>query len=323
MSRPTISDDPLPLEELSSVLSPNTYQWLTTTSHNAEDDDEQDDQAAAAARLFGESSSGGSDDQEGDDDDIPRVEYWNSGSDSSQGANGSSSILQVAYILSISSGGHGDSVWPAAKCLSSQLADPEQCQQVLRDKSLQSSSFLELGAGSGLVSWAALCLGAPIVVCTDQAIPHRIQCLAESAIRNQRQFCSKLSAKLSERQRVQVSPYDWGSPTADLFAVFDAEEQQAGEGFDIIVAADCVYMPDCHDILLESIHKLLSKDGIALLPFALHGNTPDEKVWNIREKASQKGFLVETLEAIQVKELAEGMDSKRGLVHTLRLSFMM
>ena len=43
--------------------------------------------------------------------------------------------------------------------------------------------------------------------------------------------------------------------------------------FDVIVAADCMYMPWLHTELLDSIDLLLSDRGVALMPFALHGNT--------------------------------------------------
>jgi hypothetical protein len=107
-----------------------------------------------------------------------------------------------------------------------------------------------------------------------------------------------------------VYPYSWG----DDFLLED------GETYDVIVAADCVYNPLVHDVLLESIHMLMANDGMALLPFALHGNTDDENVWGIVETAESLGFVVEQLESAQLSPQIKTMDSKRGLVHMLRLS---
>jgi hypothetical protein len=59
---------------------------------------------------------------------------------------------------------------------------------------------------------------------------------------------------------------------------------------------------------------------VALLPFALHSNVGDDKVWGIIDLAREKGFHVESLEPQQLSPQAFHMDSKRALVHTLRLT---
>ena len=58
--------------------------------------------------------------------------------------------------------------------------------------------------------------------------------------------------------------------------------------FNVVIAADCIYMPHFHSILLDSIKLLLSKEGLALLTFALHGNTKDDNVWGIVDLAKEK-----------------------------------
>ena len=91
--------------------------------------------------------------------------------------------------------------------------------------------------------------------------------------------------------------------------------------FDIVVAADCIYMPGLHEQLLQSIQRLMKqKSGVALLPFALHGNTADENVWAIVPRAADFGFSVEVLEPRQLTPQSGTMDRKRGLVHMLRLT---
>jgi hypothetical protein len=64
----------------------------------------------------------------------------------------------------------------------------------------------------------------------------------------------------------------------------------------------------------------LSPNGIAFLPFGLHGNTSDEDVWSIADKAKERGFKVNTLATMQLTPQKSCMDAKQALVHTIRLS---
>ena len=113
--------------------------------------------------------------------------------------------------------------------------------------------------------------------------------------------------------QVQVAPYDWGSPIESLL-------QPNQTSFDIVVAADCIYMPQWHSLLLQSIRALLKLNvGVGLLPFALHGNTDDDKVWEMVPLAQSQGFVVDVLEPTQLTPQSTTMESKRALVHMIRL----
>jgi Predicted methyltransferase len=265
--------------------------------------------------------------------------------------------LRVKYILSESAGGHGDDLWAASRHISNLFADQEKCRDLvspLFDVTSTSNSaeqqqmelafnhhpllgldFIELGAGAGLPSWTAMRCGAK-VVCTDQAIPNRIRCMAESAERNIRYMKTLLVGRDKDDRETaiykfavnaRVCPYSWGDPIDDILELLSPTTTiQDGQShnsllkrFDIVVAADCIYMPQFHESLLESIGMLLSDTGIGLLPFALHGNVNDEEVWNIVNLAVEKGLKVEILESCQLCPQALNMDSKRGLIHVLRL----
>lgn len=266
--------------------------------------------------------------------------------------------LRVKYILSESAGGHGDDLWAASRHISNLFADQEKCRDlisplfdvtstsncaeqqqmelVFNHHPLLGLDFIELGAGAGLPSWTAMRCGAK-VVCTDQAIPNRIRCMAESAERNIRYMKTLLvGGHKDDREtaiyrlavNARVCPYSWGDPIDDILELLSPTTTiQDGQShnscllkrFDIVVAADCIYMPQFHESLLESIGMLLSDTGIGLLPFALHGNVNDEQVWNIVNLAVKKGFKVEILESCQLCPQALNMDSKRGLIHVLRL----
>lgn len=278
------------------------------------------------------------------------------------------SFLRIKYILSDSAGGHGDDLWAASRHISNLFANQDKCLDLLsplfeslddnaqqvasfdqhhddqhrRHHPLLGLDFIELGAGAGLPSWTAMRCGAR-VVCTDQAIPNRIRCMAESAERNIRYMMKivlrggrggggPLKGKDDQQEiayqfavNARVCPYSWGDPIDEIVELRSppqspCQNHKKFERFDIVLAADCIYMPLYHESLLDSIGMLMSNKGIALLPFALHGNVNDEEVWNILNVAADKGFNVEVLESCQLCPQALNMDSKRGLIHVLRLT---
>lgn len=206
---------------------------------------------------------------------------------------------------------------------------------------LMGKRFIELGAGGGFPSWTALHCGAR-VVCTDQPIADRIRALAEAAERNLQCMINKFNsdaavaaaetALFQYASQAKVCPYSWGTPVNDLLNALPTTAPPLNEGgdgnnddsvqFEVLVAADCIYMPECHGILLQSVQQLIKRgySGVALLPFALHGNTPDKNVWSIVQSARDIGFCVERMEPQQLTPQSLSMDSKRALIHMLRLT---
>ena len=284
-------------------------------------------------------------------------------------------VLTIKYILSDAGGGHGDDLWAASRHISNIFADPNKCRDILnvshrgggsggggdgktetrtrtrnQDECLDQHKknhnhpllglrVVELGAGAGLPSWTAMQCGAR-VVCTDQAIPNRIRCIAECAELNIRVMKDDYKyapddVRLVHAEMARGAPYDWGTPIDDIVTLGldcdgngndddDKNRNNCKDNlFDIVVAADCIYMPHFHSLLLDSIKLLLSKDGgVALLPFALHGNTKDENVWGIVDLAEEKGFKADTsFQSQQLIPQSDGMDNKRALVHTIRLTW--
>ncbi len=257
--------------------------------------------------------------------------------------------LRVKYILSEASGGHGDDLWAAARHIANMFADAEKCRQLLgndflharryyedgrrsdndddENHPLMGLDFIELGAGAGVPSWIAMKCGAR-VVCTDQGIPNRIRCIAECAARNLHDMKNEIKLEeknamelLSNAEKATAHPYDWGNSVDEIVDIInDTREQRDSEKlFDIVMAADCIYMPAFHSPLLESIRMLLSPSGVAFLPFALHGNTKDDNVWSIVDIAKDKGFDIEVLDSKQLTPQGAFMDAKRALVNMLRL----
>jgi predicted nicotinamide N-methyase len=343
MAHPSDEDDddaPSPLVYLRERVTEATYAWLEEAERleklsNAEDEQDANlfvnqDDAERWARVQEWRSSTSTPDGFGG--------YIESEDASSQDDESDTQLVKVVYILSSAPGGHGDDLWASSRHVANQMANQESCRELLsplwahkdgigRENDnrhpLEGFDMLELGAGGGLPSWTAMWRGAR-VVCTDRSIPDRIRCLAESAERNWRsiQNVPQNNHNSANAQRVRVCPYDWGSSTEEVVSPLqdDDDDKANNKLFDIIVAADCVYMPELHKELIDSIQKLLDPTGVALLPFALHGNTEDSRVWGVVDLAKQEGFHVENLGSLQLTPQAYGMEAKRALVYMLRLT---
>jgi hypothetical protein len=290
-------DSQLPLSDLKRWISEETLQWLQEAEVKDKELEKEKDEVAATAilDLF----------DNGDDEEENRVHKWS--------PDGSS--IEIIYVISTKSWhGFGDIVWSSSRHISNLLVDEQSCRKLLSTSTeaphhpLQGVNFLELGAGAGIPSWVAMHCGAR-VVCTDQAVPDRIRCLAEAAERN---------CRLRQNLQVQACGHNWGKDTTPILNV--RGENGEKERFGIIVAADCLYMPWMHDELLDSIDECLSDTGVALLPFCLHGNTKDDDVWRIVDRAKEKGFRVNLLEPKQLPPPGPGMDAKQGFVNTVRLT---
>jgi predicted nicotinamide N-methyase len=282
---------------------------------------------------------------EDEESSVRRVREWSSSSSNPDGIGGihgedtsgkssetgETGAVKIVYVLSESWHGFGGQVWASSRHVANLLADSETCQKLLvrnnqeagevptpNHHPLSGVSFVELGAGAGIPSWTAMWCGAR-VVCTDQAVADRIRCLAESMERNWREMeKAGLGDDADPFYEARACPYDWGNPIDEVLLASKKDSEQ--KRFDVVVAADCCYMPLLHSDLLDSIDMLMAEHGVALLPFALHGNTDDDSVWGIVDLADKKGFQVEVLEPRQLTPQNRGMDTKQALVHTLRLT---
>ena len=256
-------------------------------------------------------------------------------------------IVSIVFILSESYEGFGDTIWSSSRHIANQLANPSTCRKLIsplltnnyneqgndgitstisNNHPLLGRSFVELGAGAGVPSWTAMKCGAR-VISTDLASPNRIRCMAECIARNIQNMKDD-GSPLYHALEARACPCTWGKSSgmegvkqALKESSSSSSEEERGAQFEIVVAADCAYMPWLHSDLLDTIDYLLhEKQGVALIPFCLHGNTKDEDVWGIVKLAEEKGFEVEQLEDVQLTPPKIGMEDKQGLVHTLRLT---
>mmetsp|Transcript_23530 Transcript_23530/g.33005 ORF Transcript_23530/g.33005 Transcript_23530/m.33005 type:complete len:357 (-) Transcript_23530:130-1200(-) len=353
---PELKDDEAPLElsELRPwVSSEERYGWLEEAdAEEAKFKEELEREAHMnASNLFGDPDDYDSDeDEEGGQSkkkcgpNAGRVIEWTSSLTNPDGYGATDKVeedleskkhepggVHVKCIISDSWHGFGDVIWASARHVANLLADPEKCRNLMTpalrqhradtsEHPLLSVSVLELGAGAGLPSWTAMRCGAR-VVCTDQSVPNRVRCMAESAQRNWREMKDDSHDDgddvLLHAAKSRACPYDWGKPIDE---VAGALSKDGNERFDIVIAADCCYMPCLHEELLDSIDMLMSERGVALIPFALHGNTKDDEVWGIVDRAKAKGFQVDILEPQQLTPPKKTMELKQGLVNTIRIT---
>lgn len=260
--------------------------------------------------------------------------------------------IRIVYIISESWEGYGDLLWASSRHLANQFADPTQCRSLLaplwttrvglgKDDEqdfhpLTNLKVLELGAGCGVPSLMAMKCGAR-VVCTDLDNPNRIRCIAESMERNWREMKNK-GEIYPNATLARACPFRWGASTepvakASILRNLEQSERAAdGDGaaierpktsetFDVICATDCLFMPWLHYDLLAGMDELLAPDGVIVLAFAIHeAYSKDSEVWAFVDKAKEKGFDVEIMEAVQLTPPSKGMAAKQGLVHKLRLT---
>lgn len=241
--------------------------------------------------------------------------------------------VTVKYVLSGDVWqGFGNQVWAASRHLANMLADPAKCQLLLdpflstlddeknkkRHHPLGGIHLCELGTGAGIPGWTAMRRGARVVA-LDQAIPGRIRAVAECAQRNWQATKEDTTdnENTSSLHQPIVFPYDWGSSVEDIMMHLKKDGQ---DRFDVLVAADCLFMPWFHSELLESIDLLLSDCGVAILTFPLHGNVPEGQIWGFVDMANESGFATDQpFPSLQLTPQTTDMHLRQALIYTLRL----
>ena len=194
-------------------------------------------------------------------------------------------ISNFTFWMDDHSTGHGNRVWHASIATCMYLK--EFYSQRLSSSSASWQS-LELGAGTALPS---LFLGhlmasqnnnrhvgsRPLLHVTDG-----------KQYRNIRQILFSLSKQpqaVLEKSFYRVSSHNWGQDIDDFFQT--ECPQRLPRCYDLVLVSDCIYNPTFHRDLLKTVAATLKlpggKDdtgGRAILSFSLHGNTPDQDIWN-------------------------------------------
>jgi len=258
--------------------------------------------------------------------------------------------IRIVYIISESWKGYGDLLWASSRHMANTFSDREKCRQLLgptfrrmeqcQDEKtvhpLSNAKVLELGAGCGLPSLMAMKCGAR-VVCTDLDDPNRIRSIAEAMYRNWKEMENvpnldpviKINGPLA-----RACPFRWGDSSEAVAKCLNnknVDDDDTGNDngndaatsnkFDLICATDCLFMPWLHYDLLKAVEELLDDHGVCLMEFAIHESfSKDEEVWPFVDKATERGFHVEVLDAVQMTPPRKGMPAKQGLINILRLT---
>jgi predicted nicotinamide N-methyase len=204
---------------------------------------------------------------------------------------------EVFYHLAPNAPGFGDVVWNfstyISECVGGSGADLQFVIPENASAGVQGLRMLELGAGAGLPAWSYLRNGAT-VVCTDMAQPDQLVAMASSAQKNMEQ-----NAALGQHAGAMafVRNHNWEEPeeVKELLACGCGNDVQGDEQkFDVMVAADCIFLHRLHEDLLNTILSCLKpRTGVMLVGFSLHANVEDEKVFSFFDKAEKRGLTVE------------------------------
>ena len=248
--------------------------------------------------------------------------------------------IRIVYIISESWKGYGDLLWASSRHMANTFSDRTKCRDLLGPSfrgglttlhetpnvhPLAHATVLELGAGCGVPSLMAMKCGAR-VVCTDLDDPNRIRSIAESMQRNWKEIQNGTSPMDDDDDNAvrrngplaRACPFRWGNSSEPVAKCL---KDDGTEKFDVICATDCLFMPWLHYDLLQAVDELLKKDGVCIMEFAIHESfSKEEEVWPFVDKATERGFRVEILDAVQLTPPRKGMPSKQGLIHILRLT---
>ena len=189
--------------------------------------------------------------------------------------------VEVSILETKLSNGVGGKLWKAALLLAEQLDDigeegePKDDDGVIID--VKDKTVLELGAGVGLVGFAAAKLGAKEVVLSDFEAP-LLEALTESVERN------------GSEKTTKVRWLDWRADGAsntekteppDAFLALEKEDT-----YDIILGSDCLYESHHATLLPKVINKRLSSSPNArcrLLGAVRNREMLDQLIENFRK----------------------------------------
>ncbi|CAE8743944.1 unnamed protein product [Polarella glacialis] len=213
--------------------------------------------------------------------------------------------LPVPLVQGCSQSGHGDVIWAAAEFCAEALVkgDLEVLVGPVRGRRV-----LEVGAGVGLPSCTAVRCGAQ-VVSSDIPDHERVLALATSLVLNLQEASAEQEMACCA-PRARAVPHYWG----------DSCELLCSEGaFDLLLCCDCLYIPDLHGPLLDTICGCLSSAGVALVCFSLHRTAPKTVIFGFFDLARSRGLEVELFCERQLPPRCANMPLERSYVYAYTL----
>jgi hypothetical protein len=205
-------------------------------------------------------------------------------SSSSSSGSGAGKTLDITLLCIDENPGavqSGHYVWPAATALARHLVnawtsnehsdEARQANDILSSRAGIPKAIVELGAGCGLAGLTALHLGCSTVVFTD----HDAGTL--DLIRDNIELQDLDSANI---KNVFACPLAWGEEFRSSWPsqVTAHLTDEAGGGFDLLLASDVIYDSGVVEPLLWTVRHLLAPNGKAMLcgSFRLEDGTDDQ-----------------------------------------------
>ncbi|KAH8074327.1 peptidase [Aureococcus anophagefferens] len=206
----------------------------------------------------------------------------------------------LVYHSSQHASGHGDVVWAAGEYCAARIL----AHGALFDVDLGGARVLELGAGCGLPSLAAVRAGADVLA-TDNRTPGAILHWPRP----------RWSPRRDHGGSLQARGLAWG-------------EAPPPGPYDVVLVCDCIYDPASHEALLATLDAVFDEnaDATAVVAFALHGNAADAAVFGFFDAARARGRGVAKVDEQQLRvtesmrDVCQVRDAQRSLVHVYFLT---
>lgn len=153
---------------------------------------------------------------------------------------------------------------------------------------VKGKKVLELGAGSGLSGLVAARAGAETVIITDYPAPEVVANIRKNVEKNIPEDMRVGSE--GKAARCWVQGHGWGELSED-----DHFAQEHKASFDIILVADCLWMPWQHANLMKSISWFLKPHGKAWVVAGFHTGRAKMAKFYGEELLSEHGLELESI----------------------------
>ncbi|XP_024543365.1 protein N-lysine methyltransferase METTL21A [Selaginella moellendorffii] len=153
----------------------------------------------------------------------------------------------------------GTTVWPCSLV----LAKWAERQGGIRER-IQGKRGIELGAGCGGAGLALALLGLGQVLLTD--VPPVLSTLKRNVKKN------VLATSLSSKKKVKVAQLNWGNKQ---------QIESLKPPFDVVIAADVVYIENGVEPLLQTMGDVSGPDSLILLGYQVRSPEAHELFWRL------------------------------------------
>lgn len=177
-------------------------------------------------------------------------------------------------------------LWPISKTLGQYF--------VLGDL-VKNQTVIEFGCGAAVPSICAVLGDAKFVCTTDYPSP--------AVIDNVWYNCRE---NLSPEQlnRIHVVGYKWGDDVSSLLSLLRSYNEEEFPKYDVVIASECIWKPDSHFILLQSIAAVIKSNGFVYITYTNHIPALEQEYKSFFDLAETKFNLVRVYDcSVTVKHM--------------------